>query len=232
MRFTVLTAALVASACGSTAAMAQSPWYVSGNLGGYLRQDSDRSGTFTRSNSAETAKGNERLSYNPGVTVNAAVGYRLTSRLRLEGEVGYTAYGSKSLNPSTSNPDFPELNGASFKRLSGGDLSRVTETAGAFYDLAARTPYIPYTVQYIPYVGAGGGAAETNATDGVFATPAGTPFNLHGGPATVGLLFAEAGVGVTLSPHWSIVPAYRYVHFFGAGQDAAHVVKLGLRYAF
>jgi len=42
----------------------------------------------------------------------------------------------------------------------------------------------------------------------------------------------EGGVSIALSPHWSLVPAYRFVHYFESQEDVAHVVKIGLRYSF
>lgn len=42
----------------------------------------------------------------------------------------------------------------------------------------------------------------------------------------------EAGVSIAITPRLSLVPAYRYIHFFDGDEDVAHVAKLGLRYQF
>ena len=42
----------------------------------------------------------------------------------------------------------------------------------------------------------------------------------------------EGEVSLALTRHLSLVPAYRFVHYFSSGEDVAHVAKLGLRYSF
>jgi opacity protein-like surface antigen len=42
----------------------------------------------------------------------------------------------------------------------------------------------------------------------------------------------EGGVSFPLTDDLAVTASYRYVHFFGAGEDTAHIVKAGIRYSF
>ena len=49
-------------------------------------------------------------------------------------------------------------------------------------------------------------------------------------------MLVEAGVSIALDDQWSLVPAYRYSHYFlnanVFGDETAHIFKLGVRYSF
>jgi hypothetical protein len=95
------------------AAWADSPWYVSGSVGGYFREaDSTSTSFFKVANPSVTAPGSVPRSFDPGVVGNVAVGYDLLPNVRVEAEFGYADYTGSALNPVTYNPNFPRLNGS------------------------------------------------------------------------------------------------------------------------
>ena len=96
----------------------------------------------------------------------------------------------------------------------------------AFYDFA------PIGGRFTPYVGGGIGASANHRTNGLFKSATGQTFTSSGGASTQGLGLVEGGVSIALSPRWSLVPAYRYVHYFSGADEVAHVAKVGLRYSF
>jgi opacity protein-like surface antigen len=224
MHFRSLASALLLAASALPAA-AQTPWYVSGSAGGYWRED--QSGPATITNGIVTAPGTIHESFDPGPVLNAAVGYRLPAGFRVEGEIGYAHYSAHAIVPVSSA--FPTLDGRTFNRRSGGDFNRYTATVNAFYDL-------PLTATLTPYLGAGIGFAHADNTRTVFASASGAQFLQGGTSRDHGVMLAEGGVAIAVAPSWSLVPAYRYVRYFATGNrtgdESAHVVKLGLRYAF
>lgn len=228
MRWLVSTAVGLAAALMWTMnAEADSPWYLEGSLGGYVRDSFSSPVTFRHTpGPSVTAPGVNTFKVNPGLIANVGLGYRVAPHVRLEAEVGYTTYTGDTLNPYTTAPGFPALNGQTFTRQSGDRWSRYSGTVNAFYD------FIPIAGRFTPYVGGGVGAAAGHRTKGVYKDAAGQPFGSGGGSSTQGFGLLEGGVAIALSPHWALVPAYRYVHFFTEGQDVAHVGKVGLRYAF
>lgn len=205
----------------------QGPWYLEGSLGGYFRQPQEGPDVFHHSNTPTvTVAGTDTLKFSPGLVANLGVGRRITPHIRLEAEVGYAAYSGHSLNPYTTAPGFPALDGQTFTHRSGDRWSRYTGAVNAFYDFA------PIAGRFAPYVGGGVGASANHRTNGIYADAAGQTFTTTGGSSTQGFAVVEGGVSIALSPHWAVVPAYRYVRYFADDQDVAHVAKVGLRYSF
>jgi opacity protein-like surface antigen len=228
MRLWMVAAMSIAAGLGvGVQARAQSPFYVSGSVGGYFRQSDDVSQVFHHVDQpTSAAPGTNKRDFSPGVEVNAALGYHLTSHIRVEAEFNYTGYTGSAVHPLTSAAGFSELHGQAFDHNSGDDFSRIGGTANAFYDFS------PIAALYTPYVGAGVGVVRDHASTGVFTDSVGHIFNTSGGSSTEGLAMVEAGVSIAIAPHLSLVPAYRYVHFFQGDEDVAHVIKVGLMYSF
>lgn len=221
------SAGLVAALFSTLNARAESPWYLEGSLGGYVRDEKSGADTFHHdATPTVNVPGVDTLKFNPGLMANIGVGYRLTPHIRLEAEAGYTTYTGHTLNPYTAALGFPALNGQTFTRASGDRWSRYTGTVNAFYDFA------PVAGRFTPYVGGGVGASSNHRTNGIYKDAAGQVFTASGGGSTQGLGMVEGGVSIALSPHWAVVPAYRYVRFFAGGHEAANVGKVGLRYSF
>ncbi len=212
----------------ASAALADSPWYVSGSVGGYFRQDFSGADNFFHSATPTvTVPGTDRISYSPGVVGNIAVGYHLTPHIRVEGELGYVSYDASALHPYTTAAGFSDLNGQAFKHQSGDTYSRFTGSANAFYDFSA------IAGRFTPYVGAGVGGSANHKSAGRFEASSGAIFTSGvGATATEGLAMVEGGVAIAVTRHLSLVPGYRFVHYFSSGEDVAHVAKLGLRYSF
>ena len=95
-----------------------------------------------------------------------------------------------------------------------------------FYDIAT------FAGRYTPYVGAGVGGSDNHQSQGFFAARDGTPFDVSGGASAQGFAMAEGGLAIALTPRISLVPAYRYVHYFQGNEDVASVAKLGVRLSF
>lgn len=207
------------------AAAADSPWYVSADLGGYFRQQIGYATTFDKAaDPSIKAPGTMTRDYDPGVSGHLALGYRLSPRLRLEGELGETAYTGSTIYPSTTDPNFPRLNGSPWTPSHAPSINRLSGAANAFYDFS---PLAGVT----PYVGLGLGAFDAHSTGGYYPK-SGTFFRTAGNSGVDGFGQAEAGVSLRLSRHWSVTPAYRFVRAFGPNGDTAHIVKAGLRYDF
>lgn len=209
-------------------AHAESGWYISASGGVYWRED--QSGSTTITNHVITAPGTVHESFDPGPIGNVSLGYKLPSHFRIEGEFGFATYQINKVNPVSSS--FPTLNGQDFKLKSGGTKDRYMATVNAFYDLHVRG-------HFVPYLGAGVGAAYNHNTNATFQDANGNNFvqSFQGnGWNTTGIAFLEAGLNINASDKWSIVPAYRYLRFFATsnhfGDEAGHVFKLGLRYSF
>jgi opacity protein-like surface antigen len=207
-------------------AQGESGWYVSGSVGGYFRETTTTSETFDKTyNRSIRASGTETQSFDPGVIGNAALGYHLSPQFRVEAEIGYFSYSASTMNPFTTDPRFPRLNGSTFIRQTGDDWSRFTGTVNVFYDF-------PGLMGVSPFVGTGIGASANHRTNGFYTAANGGTFDSSGGASTQGLWLLEGGVSVPLTENLSVVPAYRYVHYFAGNEDVAHIVKLELRYSF
>jgi opacity protein-like surface antigen len=228
MRLGLFCSAAVVAAMLAVSARAESPWYVSGSLGGYFREGASGPDTFFKIDDPSiSSPGTQRESFDPGYIANAAVGYRLLANVRVEAELGYADYMLSTVSPQADT--FPQLNGQPFNRQTGGEWSRFTGTINAFYDL-------PVPGRFVPYVGLGVGGAHGEATTARLVSSTGAIFESLGGSSTRGVMLAEGGVSIALSEHISLVPAYRYLRYFlnasVGGDEAAHIVKLGLRYSF
>ena len=228
MRLGLGVVAAVAALIGSgVAARAEGPFYVSGSVGGYFRQSDDTMDEFHHSATPTiNVPGTDKRGFDPGVIGNVAIGYRLISHVRVEAEFGYFSYTGSTLNPTAFASGYPELNGQTFRRTSGDRFSRYTGTANAFYDFS------PIAGLFAPYVGAGVGASRDHQSVGTLRSSDGTSFQSSGGSSTQGLAMVEGGLSFPITRNLSLVPAYRYVHFFAGNEEVAHVVKVGLRYSF
>jgi len=219
-------AGLAATFC-CTSALAASPWYISGSVGGYFREGDTQSGNYYKIlDPSITTTATNSFSFDPGVILNAAVGYKLSSRFRVEAEIGYTNFTADNLRPFSENPNFPGLKGQIYSRENGFDFSRFSGTVNAFYDFA------PIASRFTPYVGVGIGGTANHKSAGAFANADGNTFRFSSASGSDASGLLEGGVNIALSRHWSIAPAYRYVHFFNSIEDRAHVAKLGVRYSF
>jgi opacity protein-like surface antigen len=228
MRWAVSAAAGLAAAFFSTmTANAESPWYLEGGAGGYFKASKSGADTFHRNATPNVnVPGVDTLKFNPGLMVNLGVGYRVTSHVRVEAEGSYFTYTGDTLHPFTAAPGYPALNGQAFRRQSGDRWTRYAGTVNAFYDIA------PIGGRFRPYVGGGVGASANHRSNGLYKSATGQTFTASGGASTQGFGLVEGGVSIALSPHWSVAPAYRYVHYFSGADEVAHVAKLGLRYSF
>ena len=217
-----------ARAEGPSAAHADNRWYFAASGGVYLRED--QSGSTTITNGITTAPGTQNESFDPGPIANVSVGYKIPSHFRIEGEFGFATYKPNQVSPVSSG--FPGLTGQSFKLKSGGITDRYTATVNAFYDFHVRG-------HFVPHLGAGVGGAYNHDTQATFQDASGNTFVQFApgdGWNTDGIALLEAGLNITASDKWSIVPAYRYLRFFAAsnhfGDEGGHIFKIGLRYSF
>lgn len=229
MRWLVSAAVGLAAAFTCAAnAQAESPWYLEGSAGAYFRQPKSGAAEFFHTATPDIkVSGVNKLRFDTGPIVDIGVGYRLTRQFHVEAEAGYFTYTTQTLNPLSTAPGYPALSGQTFTRTSGARWSRFTGSVNALYDFAS------IGRRFTPYVGGGIGASADHRTKGAFVSAAGQTFTAGAGDtSTEGFGLLEAGVSISLSPHWAVVPAYRYVHFFAGGEDVAHVAKVGLRYSF
>ncbi|MGH7001166.1 MAG: outer membrane protein [Stellaceae bacterium] len=226
MRAVALLAVSVAATLAAlTSAQAEGPWYVSGSVGGYFREEA--TGTETFKSGGVLAPGATAETFDPGIIANLALGHQLPARFRIEAELGYAHYDDQKLN--LSNNAFPALNG-DFNPRSGADRSRYMGSINLFYDL-------PDIGRFVPYIGAGLGGAHGEASRGTFIGDNGVTFTQRFATNfTAGMALAEGGISINIDKNLAVVPAYRYVRFFGFnssnGPEVAHVAKLGLRYSF
>ncbi len=220
-------------------AHAESPWYVTGSVGGYYREDESGQVTivtrFANGDTITSPGSSLTDSFGQGVFGGLALGYRLPARFRVEIEADYAHYSEFKLNATSSNiifvNGFPTgARGQNFTRQAGADTDRYNATVNAFYDI----PGLPAWVT--PYVGGGIGVSYGETSRGIFADVLGNRFAEAGGSATRGVALVEGGVALALSDHFALVPAYRYFRYFGdtpvRGDEVAHVAKVGLRYSF
>ncbi len=163
--------------------------------------------------------------FSPGVTLNAAVGYKFDlsewGAIRAEAELGYMSYDLDRIVLSGTTNRIDIVNsGATALRLSG--------TINIFYDLPTSGPLVPFIG-----VGLGGQHGEDSSGRAVGIYPSGTtaPVRILGGSGQSGIWLAEAGFSIALTDAVSLVPAYRYEQTF-EGTQPAHIAKLGLRYSF
>jgi opacity protein-like surface antigen len=226
MRCAVLLATLAGTMLFAGESRATGAWYVSGSAGGYFREDTTASTTIGNGNGGAAA-GTVARTFDPGFVLNLAGGYRWPIGLRSEVELGYAQYSTTSVTPMV--PVFANVNGVTFNHATGSNLHRMMATANLFYDL-------PIGGRFVPYVGAGLGAIHVQAATISFTNSAGGTFTSRLGAGNDGVALAEVGVTIAITDGLSIVPAYRYIHEFGGvannGAEVAHVLKVGMRYAF
>jgi opacity protein-like surface antigen len=248
-RYGYAIAIFVGMICAAHTACAQSPWYITGSAGAYLRSDASRSTTFFNDSRTITVPGTATTTYDPGPVVNLGVGYRLPLGFRIEGELGYAHYSVDSVSPlstggapTVTNPNalgtspvrFPSrdpfvgLNGNRLALQSGGGHDTYTGTINAFYDL-------PIPGWIVPYVGAGFGVAHGTQQTAHFSGPDEPRFTGLGSSATNAVILAELGVTFRIDDRWSVMPSYRFEHVFTTGNafpSNANIFKLGVRYSF
>jgi opacity protein-like surface antigen len=217
-------AALAGFAMASSAAHAQNSWYISGSAGAALFSDQTSSTTFGNGLGA-TASGTSTRSFDPGVALDGAVGYHLPLGFRVEAEFGYIHTSRDTTTTNTTAPGFAILNGTKFTSPNGGDMNFFTATVNMFYDFPVKFAGI------VPYVGAGAGYYHLSADDVHYDTP--FRFTGAGGDTSNAVVLAEVGATVSLAPSLSLVPAYRYEHFFlNSSGFNSNQFKIGLRYDF
>jgi opacity protein-like surface antigen len=224
VRFYLPVFAVVAGFAATSAVHAQSAWYISGSAGAASLSDRTSSTTFF-TDTGRTASGSSLKTYDPGVTIDGAVGYHLPLGFRIEAELGYGHNTRGSTTTYTASPAFAPLNGTKFTSPNGGDLNFFTATANIFYDLPVNFAGIK------PYVGAGFGYYHLSVDNAYYTSP--FRFTGTGGEASNAVVLAEVGATIPLASALSLVPAYRYEHFFASstGFDS-NQFRIGLRYDF
>jgi OmpA-OmpF porin, OOP family len=156
------------------------------------------------------------LELDDGFLANAAAGYRFGFGLRLELEGGY----------GQTEIDEASVGGVTLG-AGGGEINMWTGAVNAFYDVETGTIFRPY-------LGGGVGVAYREADS---VTVGGATVSLG---ETANLLWQlEAGLGIALGDHFSIVPSYRYMNIDGEEEDGVeideqsfHVFRIGLRLGF
>jgi opacity protein-like surface antigen len=200
-------------------------WYIAATAGAYVRDSHVGPVTFTSGNTK--APGTLDREFDPGALLGLNVGYKLPDGFRIEGEFGYLRYVNGKIKPSVAA--FPALNGSNFALLSGDLYNRYTGTINVLYD-------IPLELSWTPYVGGGLGYAHSDGVISQHVNSIGTI--LHGMTAArdTAVALIELGITIPITDSWSVVPGYRYVHFFvnpdRSGDEVAHVAKVEVRYAF
>lgn len=156
-----------------------------------------------------------KASYDPGWSLNGAIGWSFGTGLRTEVEVGY---GRSSYDSATIGGTKVDLS---------GDIALWSGYLAAYYDFNL--------AGVRPYFGAGAGVVHFDV-DNISATANGTTFTGSGGNGTNFSAFGEAGLSFALTDRLDIVPAVRYVWIDDGGSgfddDTAWVFKAGLRYRF
>lgn len=224
MRITLSLLSALAGLSIASAARAQSAWYISGSAGGAFFPD--QTASVTLRGAGTTGPATSMRSFDPGIALDAAVGYHLPMGFRIEGEFGYIHSSRDSTTISTSNPlQAATFNGTRFTSPDGGAMNFFTATANIFYDIPVHVAGIA------PYVGAGFGYYHASIDTVTYNIP--FRFTGSGSEVSNAVILAEAGVTVPLAPSLTLVPAYRYEHFFNSdGSWDSHQIKLGLRYDF
>jgi opacity protein-like surface antigen len=139
---------------------------------------------------------------------------------------GASASCKRSLTDVTSSA--PAFNGP-FPVAGGADFNRYMITVNGFYD-------VPVGWSIKPYIGIGGGVAHLTESSAVFASADGARLLHDANTSDQLVVLVEAGIAIPITAKLALVPAYRYLRIFdanqGAGDEADHILKLGLRYWF
>jgi opacity protein-like surface antigen len=229
MQYWALALVILAGVTSTTrTSSAQSAWYIVGSAGAHMRADDSGAATF--SNPQVSSPGTNTTSFDPGVLVNLAVGYRLPLGFPIEGELDFAYCNTNTASPFTpASTRVGDLDGTTLDLRSGGNHERYTQTVNAFYDLLL-------SGQFIPYVGMGFGATEDNGSNACFTEDGGSrTYIQHSATGIHPAVLAEVGLTIRLNNKWSVVPTYRFPHVFQSGnatEENANIVKVGLRYSF
>jgi hypothetical protein len=105
---------------------------ISSASGGVIPMDYSRSVTITNPGFGLSGPGTNTSTYNPGEVINAAIGYRLPMRFRVEGELGFQHFTANTISPNNTNGIFPAFTGARLSNPSGGEHDMFTSTANLF----------------------------------------------------------------------------------------------------
>jgi len=157
------------------------------------------------------------LDLHPGAAVSAAVGFHLTDRVRLEGELGY------------QTTPLSKFAFAIEPRNLRGDASRFSVLGSAYYDFHNRTPVTPY-------VGGGLGLARVAIDEANFRDGATTAASKES--ATVFAYQLGLGASYPLTPEVNLDLGYRYSATAKLPLEqadlshASHNLYAGLRFAF
>lgn len=223
MRFPGMAAAAflagLATPCAQAADGFANGYYVNASAGAYFREDT--TGTaFAVNNHAITGPFDQQ--WDPGTFFSLAGGYRLLYGLRVETELSYAHY---TLSQTVFGAPFNTTR----RFVSGTDSTRYIGTLDLFYDL-------PFGKIVVPYIGGGVGGAHAESVSGTGIDTFNRVSNFVGGNATRGVGFVEGGINLPLSRDLTLVPAYRYIRFFGGSgtgsSEVAHIAKMGLQYSF
>jgi len=211
MRLTrLLAVALCSMGFGAgIAPSAQAQWYVSGNVGAMIVNDSDVSG------SQGTASANGTIEFDTGYGVSGALGYTFGS-IRAEAEVSYSKADMDKIS-GTATDGTTTVSGSG---KIDGDVSALAFMVNGWYDFDTGS-------KWVPYVGGGLGMAKVESTilsaesdDNVLAYQVG------------------AGVGYKLTENTTATLGYKYFgtsdpNFDGVDAEVGtHNFTVGVRLAF
>jgi opacity protein-like surface antigen len=164
--------------------------YVTGFLGVTVPSDTD----VTTTDYAAGQTYNERVRFNPGVSIGGAGGFDF-GFLRLEGELSYKEADIKSITDKTGGNQYRDID---------GNLGALAFMANAFFDIHNATPVTPY-------VGGGIGFATLHI-DNIYATDSSNARNLKY-PRDDDTVFAYqvgAGLDIAINRRYSLDLGYRY----------------------
>ncbi len=218
------------SIASSPAKSADYPWYLSGSAGAYLRQDVTNSANtpFAFGSNSVIVSSTNTTTFDPGEFGSIAVGRTLIWGFRSEAELDFAHYVPSSVTPSPDNGNtITGVNGTKFTANSGSH-NRFMGSLNLFWDA-------PIAGYLKPYVGAGFGFAKDSGSVSTFTNPNSFTVSQNAAQSTAPIVLGEVGLAVALTPRWTIVPAYRYMHYFNSGStvgEDANIVKLGVRFNF
>ena len=205
----------------STSADAQ--WYVSGNIGTSILQDSDVSAADS------TGSFSGDFSTDVGVAVMGAVGYALNN-LRIEGEISYRHNGLDELTINTAVGGGLVFVGVATGPIEG-DMTALGFMANAFYDFDTGT-------NWVPHLGGGIGLAQL----GLDVESIGGVSTSFDDTDTVFAYQLGAGIGYRLGNGARVDLSYRFMGTSdaefsdsGATVDAeyqSHSIMAGMLYKF
>jgi opacity protein-like surface antigen len=257
-----LTGVVAAASLSALNVSAESRWHLAGSVGGYIAQDTNEAqiyqgfiqvlqqtpppNVFTSYATLPiTANGSEKFTFSPGIDASLSLGYDLSSRIRLDSEIGYVGFRVLTVRPYVSTKDypsyyFPEYDGRFYTPLGGGAYSRYMASVNARYTFSS------FGRRFAPFLNGGVGVSVNTRSGALYqdSIPQGspgsppalgqqqfsyrTPYASH----TEGFGVVGGGLSLAMDEHWSLEPSYRYLRYFGATQESAHVVRVALSYRF